>query len=144
MKSEMRLIKSALEYQPIETLKSVPAGVRGIYSLYEKRDGFFDLVYIGMSGREQSGRIRSRLYQHSRSKSKSMSWTHYSYYEVWDNISDTEIREMEGLFRQLYRFDERANRLNRQLTHKPLIAVRKRTERELQVPPMSKRRLGIR
>ena len=143
MKSEMRMIKSALEYQSIDTIKAVPVGLRGIYALYNKQGRHFDMVYIGMSGREASGRIRSRLIRHSRSKSKANAWTHYSYYEVWDNISDAEIKELEGLFRQLYRFDSRANNLNKQVTHRPLTNVRKRTERDLGVPPISRRRLGL-
>jgi hypothetical protein len=127
MKSEMRLIKSALEYRPLDELKDVPTDIRGIYSLYKKRGAHYDLVYIGMSGKD--GRVKSRLKKHR--ESKATYWSHFSYYEVWDNISDQEISEMEGLFRQLYRFDRRANRLNKQVTHRALVRVRKATEKVL-------------
>ena len=84
-------------------------------------------VYIGMSGKD--GRVKSRLKKHR--ESKATYWSYFSYYEAWDNISDQEISEMEGLFRQLYRFDRRANRLNKQVTHRALVRVRKATEKVL-------------
>ena len=121
MKSQMRLIKRALEYRPISEIGAVPPSTRGIYSLYKKRGNFYDLVYIGMSGRE--GRLRVRLKKHR--DSKATLWTHFSFYEVWDNISDTEISELEGLFPQLYRFDRRANRLNRQVTYRNRMSTRR-------------------
>ena len=141
MKSSMRLIKSALEYRPIEEIGLVPKNVRGIYALYFKRGMAYDAVYIGMSGREANGRIRSRLIQHKRRKISI--WTHFSYYEVWDNISDVEIREMEGLFRQLYRFDRRANSLNKQQTLRSLTRFRKETELELGVKAITRKSLGV-
>ena len=137
----MRLIKSAIEYRHIDELSLVPKNLRGIYSLYKKQGNNLNMVYVGMSGKEAKGRIRHRLYLHKRKKSPS--WTHFSYYEVWDNISDLEIRELEGLFRQLYRFDNRANSLNIQQTHRPLIKVRKETERELGLNYITKKSLGI-
>jgi len=38
-------------------------------------------------------------------------WTHFSIYAVWPNITDEEIRELEGIFRAIYREDMRANRI---------------------------------
>ena len=94
-----------------------------------------------MSGKLASGRIRHRLYQHKRSKVSA--WSHFSYYEAWDNISDVEIRELEGIFRQIYRFDSRANNLNKQVTHKNLLKVRKASERELSLKPITRKNLGV-
>lgn len=141
MKSSMRFIKSALEYRHIDEVSVVPRGVRGIYALYRKRGKTYDLVYVGMSGRDANGRIKSRLTRHKRNKVNS--WTHFSYYEVWDNITELEIRELEGLFRQLYRFSVNSNSLNRQQTHKPLIATRRKTEKELGVSAINKKVLGV-
>lgn len=141
MKSSMRFIKSALEYRAIEEIGVVPRGMRGIYALYRKAQGSYEMVYIGMSGRDANGRIKSRLIQHK--KRKVEAWTHFSYYEVWDNITELEIRELEGLFRQLYRFSPGANSLNRQVTYKPLLAVRKTTEKGLGVVPINKRNLAL-
>lgn len=137
----MRFIKSALEYRPIDEVNIVPRGLRGIYALYRKQGKVYDLVYVGMSGRDSNGRIKSRLTQHKRKKLDS--WTHFSYYEVWDNITELEIRELEGLFRQLYRFSGTSNSLNKQQTHRPLVATRKLTEREVGVPPINKKTLGV-
>jgi hypothetical protein len=141
MKSTMRFIKSALEYRPVDDISIVPIGLRGIYALYKSGGRSYDVVYVGMSGKNQKGRIKSRLNQHKKSSSKD--WTHFSYYEVWDNVSEQEILEIEGLFRQLYRFDSRANRHNIQQTHKPLRQVRRQTEAVLGVNRMSKKGLGL-
>jgi hypothetical protein len=47
-------------------------------------------------------------------------WTHFSAFEVHDNIYEAEIRELEGLLRQIYSKDTRANSLNIQHTYKKL------------------------
>lgn len=127
-KSELRLIKNALEYQPKSEIKRIPPGTRGIYVLYQRRgkasarSHHYDFVYIGLAARS----IRSRLNIHSRNKRKH--WTHFSCFEVWDNISDEEISELEGLFRHLYRYDSKANPFNRQKGYRRLGLVRDRTE----------------
>ena len=129
-KSELRLIKNAIEFLPQEEISSVPHGTRGIYVLYKRRgpksaeSHHFDFVYIGMA----SGGIKGRLKQHI--KHKGGYWTHFSAFEVWDNISNDEIAELEGLFRHLYRFDSKANALNKQKAYRKLGLVRKRTESE--------------
>ena len=48
---------------------------------------------------------------------KKADWTHFTIFEVHDNISREEIRELEALFLHIYRKDRRANGLNRQLRH---------------------------
>jgi hypothetical protein len=80
----------------------------------------YDVVYIGMA---PSGGIRSRLRKHKRSETKI--WSHFSIFEVWDNISEAEVGELEGLFREIYRKDKTANRFNKQKKCKKLQAVRK-------------------
>ncbi len=141
MKSHLKIIKNALEYRHIDELAIVPKYLRGIYALYLKQGKFYNLVYIGMSGRDSNGRIKARLNKHKKNTSKN--WTHFSYYEVWDNISDQEILELEGLFRQLYRFDSRANILNKQQTHRPLNRVRRETEKDLNIKHITKKSLGV-
>ncbi len=37
-----------------------------------------------------------------------------AFFEVWENIRNDEIIELEGLFRHIYRLDSRANELNKQ------------------------------
>ena len=43
---------------------------------------------------------------------------------VWENIRGEEIEELEGLFREIYRKDKRANKFNRQGKFKKLQDVR--------------------
>jgi hypothetical protein len=127
--SELRLIKSVIEFEPLENIKRVPIKTRGIYALYHRdADGFYNLVYIGMARGQKSG-IRGRLAMHS--KRKRDLWTHYSMFEVWDNISQDEIEELEGLFRHLFRLDATANRLNKQKGYKKLGRLRKKTAKQL-------------
>lgn len=57
-------------------------------------------------------------------KYKAGLWTHCSVFEVWDNIRDEEIIELEGLFRHIYRYDTKANSLNVQRGFKKLRKVR--------------------
>jgi len=136
-KSELRLIKRALEYVPQEDITIVPKGTRGVYALYKRRgpksasSHHYDFVYVGMAA---SG-IRGRLIQHRKSSVKGKMWTHFSFFEVWDNISDQEIEELEGLFRHLYKYDSKANSLNKQKAYRKLGRVRNRTEKELEYKP---------
>lgn len=39
-------------------------------------------------------------------------WTHFSYFEVHDNISGEEIRELEALLLQIFRHDSRIKLTN--------------------------------
>lgn len=119
--SPLRLIKRCAEFQPKKKIKSVPRSRRGLYVLYNKhrknRKDKYDVVYVGMT---TSG-IRGRLESHE--KSKGGLWTHFSAFEMWDNIRDEEIVELEGLFRHLYRRDARANSLNVQRAFKKVKRV---------------------
>ncbi len=119
--SELRLIKNSLEYLSKDELHKVPLHTRGIYALYKRRgraraeSHHYDFVYVGM-GRGIVG-VKSRLRTHMRNKGNL--WTHFSVFEVWENIRDEEIAELEGLFRHLYQYDTKANSLNRQKGYQP-------------------------
>src|SRR5437667_1131438 len=96
--SLLRLIRRCAEYLPQEQSPQVPGGLRGVYVLYRqtrkrrsKKDQY-DVVYVGLGGTGQRGGIRSRLRSHRRTK-KGL-WTHFSIFQVWDNIRDEEIREL--------------------------------------------------
>lgn len=91
--------------------------------LKKRRSGKFDVVYIGMAGGIKAG-ARGRMISHSKSKNKGKLWTHFSMFEVWDNITEAEVVELEGLFRHIYRKDTRANRINKQRSFKKLKKVR--------------------
>jgi hypothetical protein len=124
--SELRLIKHALEYIPKENIDLVRNGTRGIYALYQKApdQDNYDLVYIGMARGLKFG-IRKRLRSHK--KNKPNLWSHFSIFEVWDNIREEEVEELEGLFRHLFKKDSKANSLNKQKEYKKLERVRKST-----------------
>jgi len=111
MFSKLRLLQQCAEFRPLVEVEKVPRGTRGIYALLKiegrrkepTRGTKFDVVYIGMSRTGIRGRLRDHVVR------KSGLWTHFSVYAVWPNITDEEIRELEGLFRAIYRKDTRAN-----------------------------------
>lgn len=111
--SPLRLIQHCVEYLPQERLFELLPALRGMYVLYQRRRGRkgapvrYEVVYVGMAAQ---GSIRARLKLHRRRKGGL--WSHFSAFVVWDNIRDDEIRELEGLFRHIYKRDERANSLN--------------------------------
>lgn len=122
--SELRLIKRCAEFRPRDEVNLVPLNTRGIYVLLgEKQGGKFEVVYVGMAGGQNAG-ARGRMMSHSRSKTKGKLWTHFSLFEVWDNITQAEVAELEGLFRHIYRKDSRANRINKQRSFKKLKKVK--------------------
>jgi hypothetical protein len=133
--SELRLVRRSAEFIPKEEYRSFPRQRRGIYVLYRRRRGRasdkYDVVYVGMAGTGKLGGIRSRLRSHFMNKGDL--WTHFSVYEVWDNIREEEIRELEGLFRHIYRRDTKANRLNVQRGFKKLRRVRENDLRRWKV-----------
>ncbi|MGB2866339.1 MAG: hypothetical protein WBC05_23625 [Sedimentisphaerales bacterium] len=124
--SELRLIKRCAEFleQIPKNINLIPPNTRGIYTLlkYQRKTGKYDVVYVGMAGGLGKGGIRSRLKTHRRRKGDL--WTHFSVFEVWDNIREEEIRELEGILRHIYRADTRANRLAKQRSFKKLTKVR--------------------
>jgi hypothetical protein len=59
-----------------------------------------------MTSRSSVGR---RLARHKNDIAKS--WSHFSVFEVNANVSEREIKELEGLFREVYRKDTKFNQL---------------------------------
>ena len=98
--------------------------------LYRRRRGrnggpaHFNVVYVGMAWSGKRGGIRGRLRSHRQRKGEL--WTHVSVFEVWDNIRNDEIAELEGLFRHIYRLDARANALNVVKGFRPLTRLNDR------------------
>jgi hypothetical protein len=124
--SELKLIKRCVEFCDVNEIQQIPYNTRGIYVLFKhcrrKGEDRYDVVYIGMTRGPKSG-ARGRLSAHHRSKTKKDKWTHFSLFEVWDNITEAEVSELEGLFRHIYRKDTRANPLNVQKGFKKLKEV---------------------
>jgi len=99
--------KSFFEHVPVDEISSLPRKIRGLYALYEKDSrGYFNLRYVGMT----DGGAKGRLTRHSIAKSGK--WSHCSVYEVWDNITQEQIQELEALFRHMLRLDATAAGLN--------------------------------
>jgi hypothetical protein len=119
--SPTRFVERCAQWLPKTAAKLVPPRTRGIYALlhFRPRLGKYDVVYIGMAA---TGGIRSRLKSHMKSQTKV--WSHFSIFKVWENISESEVEELEGLFREIYRKDKRANRFNRQKKCKKIQTVR--------------------
>ena len=129
----LRLIRRCFEFAPQGEYGKVPRETRGIYVLYRRRRSprgsgqtgrRFDVVYIGLADVS----VRRRLQAHVNQKKGE--WTHFSVYEVWDNIRQDEIKELEGLLRHIYRFDFNANRLNLAKGFNKLGDVRRQAARE--------------
>ena len=124
--SVLWLFKRSAEFIPKDDLSSLPRKIRGVYVLYrhyrkQQRDKY-DVVYVDMAAAGRRGGIRGRLTSHCRKKGDL--WTHFSAFEVWDNITNEQVVELEGLFRHIYRKDTRANRLNVQRGFKKMSCVR--------------------
>lgn len=119
--SPLRLIKNAIEHCTRDMISEIPGFTRGIYVLlkYRPKLDMYDVVYVGMT---RSG-VKRRLQSHARSKKAE--WDHFSVFAVWDNVRDEEIEELEGLFRHIYKFDTKANRLNVAKSFKKLNKIRK-------------------
>jgi hypothetical protein len=122
--SPLFFVKKCAQWQAKDSYKLLPRGIRGIYALLNRKEGsnVYNVVYIGMAA--GSGGIRSRLRRHFNSKRKE--WTHFSLFEVWDNIREETVDELEGLFREIYRKDERANLFNLQRRFKKLRLTRRK------------------
>jgi hypothetical protein len=123
--NELRLIRHCAEFLERKEINRIPKGTRGIYALLQKQvrkaeKAKYDVVYIGMS----TGDIHARLRSHAANPKKAGLWSHFSIYSVWPNIKDEEVKELEGLFRQIYRRDSTANRLAVQRRFAPLRQVR--------------------
>ncbi len=122
---DLFLTKKYAEFVPRAETSKVPHNTRGLYALlrYRRRFGAVDVVYVGLAGGPKAG-VRGRLKAHMRSKRKGKVWTHFSIFEVWDNIPESLVEELEGLFRHIYRKDSRANRLNLQKKFKKFKHIR--------------------
>lgn len=120
--SELRFIKRCAEFCPKDQIGNIPHGTRGIYALLRCRPkaNEYEVIYIGMARGKGTG-VAGRLRSHRRKKPD---WTHFSVFEVWDNITEAEVAELEGLFRHIYRKDPTVNRINQQRGFRKLKKVR--------------------
>jgi len=130
--SSLRLIKWCAQWQPKGEWENIPLNLRGIYVLHMrlKKSDCFNVAYVGMAASGMG--IKRRLRAHAHSTRKKDRWTRFSFFVVWENIREDEIRELEGLFREIYSRDSTANSLNKQKRSKDLQRVTKKGVEEWQ------------
>ena len=109
--TKMWLIKRCAMQRRKEQISDLPDNLRGIYGLLKRRRfhgvKYFDVVYVGMSG----GSIKARLREHKKNEIKGPAWTHFSAFVVRDNITESQVRDLEGILRHIYSRASRANKL---------------------------------
>ena len=107
--SSTKFVKRCAQWIPKKELKDIPPATRGIYALLQKhgRDKY-DVVYVGITSRSSVGR---RLARHKNDHEKV--WSHFSIFEVRDSFTEDKLKELEGLFLEVYRKDSNANRFNK-------------------------------
>jgi hypothetical protein len=116
----LRLIKNCHLYQERGTCRvrdHIPHVTRGLYVLYKQghqKNGkkTFEVTYIGVGGvqsKEAKTGVGGRIRTHDKRarEKKIKDWTHYSYFEVHNNISREEIRQLESLLLTIFKHDER-------------------------------------
>ena len=122
--SILRLIKRWKRYEPQDTWRRVPISTRGIYVLYKHSSrNQYAAVYIGVAGlgKTGGGGVRGRLKSHV---ARIKDWTHYSVFEVHDNVTREEIRELESLLLGMFRHDPHIRLSNKQKGSKKLYQLR--------------------
>ncbi len=80
----------------------------------------FDPVYVGVGGVKREWGVGARLQWHARNRK---GWTHFSIFEAHDNVSATEILEMESFLLQIFGRDSRPKLQNRQVGSKAFAAI---------------------
>jgi hypothetical protein len=113
----LTLIKRCRLYVPRGKGK-IPPVTRGMYVLYNKRlrrgkKKTYEVFYIGVGGVSEKAKsgVGGRIKNHNKTKE---GWTHYSFFEVHDNVSHKEILELEGLLLRVFRHDPRIKLDNKQ------------------------------
>jgi len=113
--SPLRIIKRWRRYERRGDWKYLLPITRGVYVLYkeqkqsvsEKRTNpIVHVVYIGVAGvgKDPKTGVGGRLRSHDKTKKD---WTHYSFFEVHDNVSREEILELESFLLGIFRHDPR-------------------------------------
>jgi RNase adaptor protein for sRNA GlmZ degradation len=118
----LRFIKQCIEFREFtdSEVKHIPRRTRGFYVLYKKNGKNYEVVYIGMAGGPHAG-VHGRLRDHLKKKNA----THFSVFEAHDNVSEEEVRELEGLLRHVFARDRRVDVQATQRTYGKLRPVAK-------------------
>jgi hypothetical protein len=136
----LRLVKRCRLYEHRGDRDPIPHVTRGLYVLYKKtsKKEKYEVVYIGVGGvakdAAKSG-VSARVKEHEKTMKE---WTHYSFFEVHDNIGREEILELEGLLLRIFRHDPRIELDNVQLGSNKLKALSKKAAWECECPQCKK------
>ena len=123
--SPLRIVKRWKQYLPNnkEGLSEIPPMTRGFYVLYKRNaKGHQEVSYIGISGLGNKTALGGRIKSHAKRKK---GWTHFSFFEVHDNISGDEIRELESLLLAIFCDDRRIELSNVQTGSRKFSKTRK-------------------
>lgn len=122
--SLLRIIKRWRRYMPRADWAKIPRDIRGLYVLYKSTGPKkYDVKYIGVSGLGERGRLKNRLRRHNK---RIQQWTHFSFFEIHDNVTSDELRELETLLRTVFRHDTRIGLENIQLGSRKMNKLRTR------------------
>jgi hypothetical protein len=111
-------------YERRGDFRVIPPITRGVCVLYRQRvpngragKPIYEVAYIGVAGvaKEATTGVGGRLKNHAKNKA---GWTHCSIFEVHDNVTGEEIRELEGLLLRIFQHDPRVELSNKQLAGK--------------------------
>ena len=122
----LKTIKRWKRYLKRGDWAAVPKQTRGFYVLYRKGRGVrYDVVYIGVAGLGEKVKrgIVGRLKTHHK---RIKDWSHFSFFEVHDNVTREDIRELESLLLSIFRHDPRIKLENIQKSSRTLYKLRQR------------------
>ncbi len=129
--SLLQIIKRWRRYELRADWKYLLPVTRGVYVLYKKQPDdsnglVYHVKYIGVAGisKDPKSGIHHRLKKHHQTRKD---WTHYSFFEVHDNVSREEILELESLLLAIFRHDHRIKLENKQKSSTILTTLRKIT-----------------
>jgi len=133
--SLLRIIKRWRRYEPRGKWTYLLPVTRGVYILYkkgsirpnEKQKKDYQTIYIGVAGvsKDPKRGIGGRLREHDKTWKKG-TWTHYSFFEVHDNVSRDEILELESFLLAIFRYDSRIKLENKQRSSARFWRLRKK------------------
>jgi hypothetical protein len=127
MQSILRIIKDWHRYERRGEWGAVPRWSRGVYVLYNRRAPTeYEVVYIGVAGigPNGGGGMLGRLRSHDRTKG---GWSHFSTFEVHDNVHREDVLELEALLLGIFQHDGRIQIKNKQNGSRKLEELRRKT-----------------
>lgn len=112
----------SLELCSAAEIEFVPPATKGIFVLYRHiENDLMELVYIGAGMGDQDG-LKGQLQMHRNLQHHA--WTHFSIFQVWENIPKKQMKELAGFFRHVYRNTGYAKSVMETHEYKPLTRIK--------------------